>query len=228
MILPARGADLLVAAAADLSPLEKPLAVAAATRLGLPVRFSFGSSGNLARQISQGAPFDVFLSADQQFIATGLTEGWLAKGTDQAYASGRIALWSASGSIKDLGQLADRTIRHIAIANPKFAPYGRAGKQALERSGLWPKVEDRIVYGENIRQTLIYIETGNAEAGIVSWSLVQGRGGVLLAATLHDPIRQTGAVVQSSARREDGRRFLNFLLSAEGQQILQAHGLFRP
>ncbi len=222
-------AELLIAAASDLSPLESVLSAGLKAAGIDAVRFSFGSSVNLGRQISQGAPFDVFLSADQDQIRSGLKEGWLTPNSERDYATGRLALWSRTATLHELQQLKDRSIRHISIANPKFAPYGRAARQALENVGLWSEVEDRIVYGENIRQALIFVETGAAEAGILSWSLVADRkGAVLLPENLHAPIRQMGAVVKSSSRQDEARRALEFLAGPEGQKILRSHGLFPP
>jgi molybdate transport system substrate-binding protein len=220
--------SLLIAAAADLAPEERALTEFLSKAAGFRVQFTFAGSGALARQIAQGAPFDLFLSADEERIREGVAAGWLARGSERVYATGRIALWSASGSIKDVKQLTGQGIRHIAIANPAVAPYGKAARQALERSGIWPQVESRIVLGENIRQAFRYAETGNADAAIVSWTFVHDRAGVLLDARLHDPIRQSGAVVAASARQAQARRILELLLGGEGQRVLQAGGLFGP
>lgn len=212
--------DLLVAAAADLAPLEQPLAQAS----GLRIRFVLGSSGMLARQIENGAPYDVFLSANERFVDDLRARGRLLPDTVAVYGVGRLGLWSKSGSFKGLEDL--QRAAHIAIANPVHAPYGAAAKQALERAGLWSALQPRLVYGENVRQALEMASSGNADAVVTSWTLVKDRGAVLVPDTLHAPIRQAGGVVASSARAAEGRKLLQFLMSPEGRRLLEAHGLF--
>lgn len=217
--------DLLVAAAADLTPLQSALTDGFHRAAGANVRFTFASSGQLSQQIDNGAPYDVFLSANEKFATDGARAGYLDAASVRTYALGRIALWSRAGNIRTLDQLKDASVLHIAIANPEFAPYGVAARQALEKSGLWSTLQSKILYGENIRQTLQYAETGNADAAIVAWSLVYDRGGILLPADLHQPIRQAAAVVRSSKQPVLAGRFLDFLASPAGHAILQSHGL---
>lgn len=224
---PALPADLLVAAASDLAPLTASLQPAEARVVGVPVRFSLASSGSLTQQIEHGAPFDVFLSAGENYIQDLLKKGLLDPATVVNYADGRVALWSKSGAIKSLDQLKDPKVLHIAIPNPEHAPYGIAARQVLEKAALWPAVQTKIVYGENVRQALEFAESGNADAVITSWTLLSGRG-VLLPSSLHQPIRQTGAVLKSSTQAEAARRFLKFLGSPDGRKILSAGGLFPP
>lgn len=216
----AQAAELLVAAASDLAPLE------AAIRQACPagVRFSFGSSGSLLRQIENGAPFDVYLSASEEFVKNGIAKGVLT-GPAQVYAHGRIALWSRDSSITSLNQLTQAKILHIAIANPATAPYGAAAKQALERARLWSSLQPRIVFGENIRQTLQFAESGNADAAIVAWTLVHDRGGTLLPESLHQPINQAGAMVAATKQPQVARAFLEWLGSATAQSLFRTHGL---
>src|SRR5207248_177837 len=143
--LPLSAADLIVAAASDLTTLESELSIAFKTQTGIRVRFSFGSSGNLARQIENGAPFDVFLSANELYVSQLASTGQLDPASIRTYAFGRLALWSKSAEFKQLDQLAAAKVRHIAIANPAHAPYGVAARQALEKAGTWKAVEPRIV-----------------------------------------------------------------------------------
>lgn len=222
-----RAGDLLAAAAADLTPLETAISDGFKKNSGIPVRFTFGSSGLLLRQIENGAPYDVYLSANQLFVDEGMRVGALASPA-VVYALGRIAIWSRRGGVERIEDLAVPAIQRIAIANPEHAPYGAAAREALQRAGLWDKLKARIVFGENVRQTLQFAETGNADAAIVSWTLVYNRGGVLIPDSLHQPIRQAGAVVKITKRTEDARRFLHFLQSAEGRRILESYGLFPP
>jgi molybdate transport system substrate-binding protein len=219
--------DLLIAAASDLIPLESALIAGFKKVSGLNVRFSFGSSGLLLQQIQNGAPYDVYLSANQMFVEDGIRTGALAS-PGVTYANGRLAIWSRSGTIDRIEQLLQPQFRRISIANPEHAPYGEAAREALEKAQLWQKLRWRIVYGENIRQALQFAETGNAEATIVSWTLVYNRGGVLIPEALHRPIHQTGAVVKITNQRSAAERFLQFLRSVEGQRILHEYGLFPP
>jgi molybdate transport system substrate-binding protein len=217
--------DLVISAAADLAPLRTEL-TALAARHNLRVQFTFGSSGLLARQIQQGAPYDVYLSANESFVSNLASQGRLVSGTGRVYAYGRLALWSKI-PLKGLERLLSPEIRHVAIANPQHAPYGAAARQALERQGLWERIQPKLVYGENVRQALQFAESGNAEAAIVAWSLVIHRGGVLLPAAWHDPLRQAGAVVSGSRAQPQAIRFLDLFSSPEGIAVLRRYG-FEP
>lgn len=218
--LSARSADLLIAAASDLSPLAPKLERAYKEK----VRFTLASSGSLKQQIENGAPFDVFLSANEQYVMDLAAANLVSDAT--VYAIGRIALWSPNGSVASLADLKKTSVIHLSIPNPQFAPYGVAARQALESQGLWKGVESKIVYGENVRQALQFAESGNVDVVVTSWTLLNGKG-TLLPAEWHQPIRQTGAIVKSSAQAEAARRFLKFLLGPEAQKILTDGGLFK-
>ena len=221
-LAPAPAADLIVAAASDLAPLTEPLAKAFTQAR---IRFSLASSGSLARQIENGAPFDVYLSANDQYVKELASKGDVDPSSVIVYATGRLALWSRDGSVKSLEDLTNPRVLHIAIANPEHAPYGVAARQALENRGLWKRIEPKIVYGENVREALQFAESGNAEAVITSWTLLKGRG-TLLPDSWHAPIRQAGAVVKSSSQPAAARDFLKFLIGPEGRKILESGGLF--
>jgi molybdate transport system substrate-binding protein len=178
----------------------------------------------LAKQIRAGAPFDAFLSADVRLVRELEEAGLVSKPV--IYATGRLGVWSAKGL--GWGDLASGRVTHLAIANPAHAPYGRAAKQALERAGLWERIEGKVVYGENVRQAMQYAASGNADVVVTAWSLVREKGGALVEATLHDPIEQGAAVVKRSAKVKAAERFLEFLVSAEGARILGRHGLDAP
>jgi len=212
----------LVAAASDLSDIQTIINKGFTEQSGLGIRFTFGASGNLAQQIKSGAPYDLFLSADETRVKDTVLPDSVT-----VYAQGRIALWSKSGKFITLDSLMMPGVLHVAIANPEHAPYGAAAKQALERAGLWTKLAGKIVYGESVRQALEYAESGNADAVITAWSLVINRRGIVLPANLHDPIRQAGGVVRSSQRADAARALLRFLVSPAGRQIL-AKGGFDP
>lgn len=209
---------LLVAAASDLASLEPDLV----QLVSQPVRFSFGSSGMLARQVENGAPFDVFLSADEGLALDLARRGKLLPG--QLYATGRLALWSKQPVLRQWTALGAPRFRHLAIANPQHAPYGRAAKQALERAGYWAALASRTVLAENVRQTLQFAESGNADVCLTAWSLVHAKGGTLVEAALHDPIRQVGAVVKASPRQQQAAAFLAALTGASGRALLRSRG----
>jgi len=214
----AHAEDLIVAAASDLAPLAPKLQQAYKEK----IRFTLASSGSLKQQIENGAPFDVFLSANEKY-ADDL--GGLV--TDKiVYAVGRIALWSPNGSVTSLADLKKGTVIHLAIPNPQHAPYGVAAREALESQGVWKEIEPKIVYGENVRQALQFAESGNVEAVITSWTLLFGKG-MLLPSAWHSPIRQTAAVVKASKQPEAARRFLKFLMTPDTQKILKDGGLFK-
>lgn len=213
-------AQITIAAAADLAPLEQPLATACG-----PLRFTLGSSGMLARQIENGAPYDVFLSADEKLVEGLAASGRLVPGSVKVYAYGRLALWSRDGSIKRIEDLRSARVRHLAIANPAHAPYGIAARELLQNRGLWQELQGRIVYGENVRQAVQFAESGNADAVIAAWSLLKDRGGILLPAEWHSPVRQAGGIVKGTKNLEASRRFLDFLTSPAGRELLARYGL---
>lgn len=215
----AHAADLLIAAASDLAPIAPKLEKAYPEK----IRFTLASSGSLKQQIENGAPFDVFLSANETYVRDLAAAGLVTDVT--VYAIGRLALWSPNGSVASLEDLKNPSVIHLSIPNPQHAPYGVAAKEALESRGLWKTVEPKIVYGENVRQALQFAESGNVEAVITSWTLLIGKG-TLLPAEWHKPIRQTGAILKSSTQADAARRFLKFLMSPAAQKILNDNGLF--
>lgn len=210
------GQDVLVAAASDLAPMVAELQSSQSVKL----RFSIGSSGQLARQIENGAPFDIFLSADDALING--SPHFRAE-TVRVYALGRVALWSKSGGFKGLEDL--RKAKRIAVANPAVAPYGRAARAVLEKAGVWQELAPRVVLAESVRQAMQFAETGNVDAVLTSWSLVHDKGGILL----DGPELQQAAALTKSAKNAAGAlKFLDFLLSDGGRAILSRHGLTPP
>ncbi len=220
-LAPAQAADLIVAAASDLAPLSASLEKGFTAA---HVKFTLASSGSLKQQIENGAPFDVFLSANDQYVNDLAKSGQVDPSTVIIYATGRLALWSRDGSVRSIDDLKKPEVKHLSIPNPEHAPYGVAARQALENRKLWKEIEPKIVYGENVRQALQFAESGNADAVITSWTLLKGRG-KLLPDSWHQPIRQAGAVVKSSAQPAVAREFLKFLTGPEGQKILDSGGL---
>jgi len=217
-----------VAAASDLATAENTLTQEFEAATGDRVQFVFHASGMLARQIQHGAPYDVYLSANEKYVRDLVASGDLLGESVVVYATGRLGLWSPKWQVKGLEDLLREDVRHIAIANPAHAPYGVAAKQVLVGRNLWEKLQPRIVLGENVRQTWQYGESGNADVVITSWTLVLGERGVLIPAAWHQPIRQAGGVLRQSGQLPAARSFLDFLMSERGQSALRKHGLFPP
>ena len=184
--------------------------------------FSFGASGMLARQIENGAPFDLFLSADEFQLEPLIKKNRVNADSRQVYAIGRLAVWSKSGTYKNWTDLA--RAQHIAIANPVHAPYGRAAQEALEKAGLWTKIQDKLVLAENVRQAFQFAESGNADVCLTAFSLVYDQGGVAVSENLHRPLRQIGVVLSKSKQKKEAAAFLDFLLSPAGRSIFATHG----
>jgi molybdate transport system substrate-binding protein len=139
-----------------------------------------------------------------------------------------VGLWSPSGKVRALADLTNEANRHIAVPNPKHAPYGVAAEQILRKHGLWERLQPRLVLSENVRQAFEYARTGNADAVLTSWTLLLDKGGILLPAEWHEPIRQTAGVVSASPRQAEARRFLSFLLSAPAQSLFRKYGFAPP
>lgn len=227
-----------VAAAADTRFALDELSALFAQRQGVQARITYGSSGQLAAQIEQGAPFDLFFSADEHALRYLATRGLIVEQTEQIYGIGRIVLWVRHDSPIDPRQglrvLTDDRIRFIAIANPVHAPYGQAASQALRAAGVWDRVSAKLVLGENVSQTLQFIQTGNADAGIVALSLVVahtdqplGRYWVVPSA-FHLPLRQAAGVLARSPRPDQAKAFLAFVTSSEGRRIMRRYGFLPP
>jgi molybdate transport system substrate-binding protein len=223
-----------VAAASDLTrafeALRPDFERASKQRLEL----SFGASGLLSKQLAAGAPFDVFASASAAFIDALIAKGACQAETRAAYARGHLVAWSKPGVVapaRALADLGDARFRRIAIANPEHAPYGKAAKEALIAAGLWSTVEPRIVYAENIQQTMQYAQSGNVDAALVALSLVIGAEAeayLRIDERLHAPIEQTLAVCVHGENREGGRAFAAFVNSPAGRQQMRRFGLLLP
>lgn len=229
----ARADEVRVAVAANFLEPLKSLYAAFQQASGHSLGITPGSTGQLYAQIANGAPFDVFLSADDEHPKRLVKEGVAIGDSRFTYAVGRVVLWSSEAGV--VGEDAKTTLRegkfrHLAIANPETAPYGRAAKQALEKLQLWRSVEAKIVRGENIAQTLQMISTGNAELGFVALSQVARRGKVpegsrwLVPADLHEPIRQDAVLLESASGNDAAKRLLEFLRSEEALRAIRGFG----
>jgi molybdate transport system substrate-binding protein len=230
-----KGEPLRVAAAADLAFAFKDVGDAFEKANGKKVDFSFGSTGLLAKQIEQGAPYDVFAAANISFVDDVVKTGACAAETKQLYAKGRIVMWSKDEKAlpKTIGDLSDAKYVKIAIANPEHAPYGRAARQAMSRSGVWATLEPRMVYGENVQQTMMFAQSGNAEVAVIALSLAIASPGhyVPIDADLHDPLDQAMVACKGGsggARLNEARSFLDFVSSDAGRSIMRRYGFLLP
>lgn len=191
--------------------------------------FSFGSTGLLSRQIENGAPMDVFAAASIDFINQLEQKGLTVPDTKAIYARGRITLWAPKNSSLKIEKISDLTrdeVKRIAIANPDHAPYGKAAQEALQRAGIWEQVQSKLVYGDNIRQTLQFAETGNVDIAIVALSLSKQSDGqwTLIPQDLHNPIDQGLAVIKGTKNERVAREFASFVNGPHGQAILAKYG----
>lgn len=228
-----------VAAAADLKFALDDIAKLFKTETGKEVKLSFGSSGNFTAQLQQGAPFEVFLSADEGFVFQLADAGkTIDRGT--LYAEGRIVLFAPNGSPLKPGAgfeglraaLAQGQIQRFAIANPEHAPYGRAAEQALKGQGLWDAIRPRLVLGENVSQAAQFATTGSAQGGIFAYSLAlapafANRGTfALIPSDWHAPLRQRMVLMKNAG--ETAREFYRFVQSPPARVIFRKYGFVPP
>jgi molybdate transport system substrate-binding protein len=223
-----------IAAASDLTVAFEALGALFETRHGQSVTFSFGSTGLLAKQITEGAPFDLFAAANVSFLDGVIASGACDRTTVAPYARGRIVLWSKRGSTKrptSLADLEDPSFARVALANPEHAPYGQAGREALQTLGLWEKLSPRLVFGENVRQALQFGESGNVEAAIVALSLValdDVNHWTLIDEQQHRPIDQALILCRGGSNRAGAEAFVTLLRSEEGRALMTRHGFLLP
>jgi molybdate transport system substrate-binding protein len=224
---------LTIAAASDLALAFTEVGSLFEAETGAKLTFSFGSTGQLADQIENGAPFDVFAAANVMFVDNLREKDLIIPDTQTTYAFGRIGLATLPDSmlsIQTLEDLLKPEVVKVAIANPEHAPYGLAAKQALEGAGYWPELEEKMVYGRNISDTLTFIETGNAEAGIIALSLYQ-EGKVnfhIIEDNLHAPLEQSVAVISRTKEEQLARQFIDFILGSTGRPIMESYGFIVP
>jgi molybdate transport system substrate-binding protein len=233
-VLSASAQTLTIAAAADLQAVLPTIANDFEKQTGVTTRLTFGSSGNIFSQLQNGAPFDVFLSADLEYPQRLVKAGQALTDTLLEYASGRIVVWARKDAGLDvqsgLRMLTDPRVRKVAIANPEHAPYGRAAVAALRHDNLYEAVQPKLVFGENISQAAQFVQSGNADAGIVALSVALTPAlnsvGVYaeIPSTFHPPIRQGAVVIRSSNNQQTARDFLAFLRRPESLKLLADFG----
>jgi molybdate transport system substrate-binding protein len=233
-----RAQEITVAAAADLQSVMQDVATRFQKETGKTVKLTYGSSGNFFQQLQNGAPFDMFFSANldypKKLEAAGLTEA----GTFYQYATGKIVIWVPKDSKLDLStglqSLLNPAIGKIAIANPLHAPYGQAAVAAMKKGNVYDKVAGKFVLGENISQTASFVDTGAADVGIIALSLalspnMKGRGRYLeIPGTEYPPIEQACVVLKSSAQKDTAKAFLNFMKTPTVTELFRAAGFAVP
>ena len=232
----ARAEKVTIAAAADLKfAMDELVTAFKNANPGAQADVVYGSSGNFYTQIKQGAPYDLFFSADidypQQLVSSGL-----AASDVKPYAFGRIVLWSSTldASRMTLESLADSKIARIAIANPQHAPYGKRAQEALQATGMWDKIEAKLVYGENIAQTAQFVESGNAQVGIIALSLavnpeLASKGGYwLIPEKLYQPLEQAYVITKRAENNELARHFGDYMASKPARAIMMKYGFVLP
>lgn len=227
-----RAENLNIAAAADLRfAMDQIVLLFKSSHPGAQIETSYGSSGQFSTQIRQGAPYDVFFSADSDYPRALKAEGYSASEV-QTYGIGRIVLWGLSRNTGTLTlqDLRDSGIRKIAIANPGHAPYGKRAEQALRAAGVWEEVKSRLVYGENIAQAAQYVQSGNAQVGILALSLALspelGRQGsyALIPEQLYQPLVQGFIITRRAANNPLAHEFALFVAGKEARAIMTHYG----
>ena len=231
VVTPALAEQVLVAVAANFVPPFREVAMEFEKATGHNVQVASGSSGNFYTQIKNGAPFDVFFSADNERPKLLEEEGLAVKGSRFTYAIGRLVLWSPDPNlVKGEDTLRSENFKHLAIANPKTAPYGVAAMQAMQKLGIWESVQPRLVLGENIGQTMGFIESGNAELGFLALSQVmdpkiKGRGGRWdVPINLHEPIQQDVVLLAKGKENPAAKALMEFMGKPHATAIIERYG----
>jgi molybdate transport system substrate-binding protein len=238
MVREAGAEEISVAAAADLTFAFKDVAARFQRQTGTQVKLSIGSSGNFFSQIQNGAPYDLFFSADTGYATKLQDAGLTEPGSLTEYAVGRIVLWALNSSAIDVksgfAALKDPSIHKIAIANPEHAPYGRAAVAALKHENVYDQIKDKLVLGENISQTAQFVQSGNADIGIIALSLamapaMKDKGKYFeIPQDDYPAIKQAAVILKSSHKKESARKFLMFLKTPEIAALMKRYGFAVP
>ncbi|HVN20482.1 MAG TPA: molybdate ABC transporter substrate-binding protein [Dongiaceae bacterium] len=231
--------ELLIAAAADLNPALNEIAQQFQKKSSISVKVSFGASGALSQQIQNGAPFDLFFSADMDYPRQLISQGHADASSLFQYSLGKLVLWVPARSSLDVEHkgvevLLDPSVKKIAIANPQHAPYGRAAVAALKHAGLYDRLSDKFVLGENVSQTAQFAESGNAQAGFVALAHavspnIKGTGKFwIVPPDDYPPLEQGVVLITSSQHKKEAADFLQYLKSSEASDILRKYGFTIP
>lgn len=234
-VLRTNAQTISAAAAADLTSVLTELAKQYETQTGNEVRLSFGASGNLTQQIRNGAPFDLFFSADEEYPRQLIAEGFAERDSLYRYAVGRLVLWVPANSTLDLSGkgvnvLLDPSVKRIAIANPLHAPYGRAAAAALKHFGIYEKVVDRLVLGESVSQAAQFVESGNAQAGLIALSHALAPGMKnkgrhwQVPADSYPELDQAVVILSRSRQKKEAVAFIEYLKGGEARSTFEHYG----
>jgi molybdate transport system substrate-binding protein len=232
-------AELTVAAAADLSSVLQEVADRYEKKTGVHLKLSFGASGSLTQQIQNGAPFDLFFSADMDYPRQLIAAGAADQSSLYQYAVGKLVLWVPADSPLDpdhkgMSALLDPSVKKIAIGNPQHAPYGRAAVAALKHAGIYDQIADRLVLGENVAQAAQFVESGNAQAGFVALAHavapgMQGKGKYWeVPADFYPPLAQGVVVISHSQHKKEAAEFLEYIKTKEASELLHKFGFTLP
>ena len=226
--------EIVIAAAADLASVFPDVVARFEKETGRKAKVNFGSSGNFMQQIENGAPFDIFFSADLQYPQRLESEGLTQPGTLYRYAIGKLVLYVPNGSPLNLAQglraLQSPQVKRIAIANPQHAPYGRAAVESLKKEGLYDALQSKFVMGENISQTAQFVQSGNADAGLIAHSLavspaMKNAGHFVdIPDSDHTPLEQAAVILKSSREKETAVLFLDFVRKPAIVSLLEQYG----
>lgn len=229
LVTDAHAETVTVAVAANFTKAAEELAEAFKAETGNELVLSFGATGGLYTQITQGAPFEVFLSADNTHPTRAIEEGFGVAGTNFTYAIGALALYSTTLDVSGGAAALDLNFDKLAIANPESAPYGIAAVEALKRLGKYDLLAPKLVVGENISQTLQFIDTGNAELGFVAASQIIGKASQwIVPGKLHEPIVQDAVLLKNGERNPVASEFLDYLKSDAAVALIAAAGYTTP
>ena len=220
--------QLTVAAAANLTDVCAKLGAAFEAKTGTQVVFSYGSTAQLTHQIENGAPFDLFASADTQHVDLLIQAGKLTHASRAIYALGQLALWSPNGAVRTMNDL--KSVRFIAIAQPDSAPYGKASIECLQHFGLWEALKPKVVYTNSISQAKQLASSGNADAAFTAYSLVYAEAGSVLRMdrASYQALEQALGIASTSTHTAEAVAFRAFLLGSEGRAIWARNGYLLP
>jgi molybdate transport system substrate-binding protein len=216
-----------VAAASDLARAFTDVGAEFEKQTGIKTLFDFGSSGLLAKQIEQGAPFQLYAAANKAFAEQVVKAGKCDASTLALYSRGRVVVWGKNGTPAKLEELSDPKYKRIALANPDHAPYGKAAKQALEKAGIYDAVKDRLVLAENVQQSMTYAKEGSVDVAFIALALVVSadiKGYLPIELDLHEPLEQTLVVCGKGKESDAARELAKFIVGDKGRAIMERFG----
>jgi molybdate transport system substrate-binding protein len=231
---PADATPLRIAGAANLAKVMGEIVPLFEKDSGAKVDFIPGSSGKLAAQLKEGAPFDLFMAANVKFVDDATSGGECLADSKKIYARGHLVMWSPEGAKVEAPAkadgLADKKFETIAVAQPDQAPYGAAAKAALDKLGVWKKIEKRVIYGPSLEETIKLVESGNAEIGLLALSqVIKGKGKYTqIPDELHDPLDQALAVCKNGKQQALAGKFVEFLARPEIKDLMKSYGYTIP